>query len=802
MTTWENTWKEISVEIPTLLPLGAVPQQPDTGEMLLYLQGLHNYIADDRQKLVRALNVLARYRTFQTDSNTDSEIAATGSGAFKINTSLHTAYFDDISQEAGSGAVWQPLAPGYVTDTKEPTGFVNVPGASPGDTNIGMSGGSFYIEPSGTEFVFYVAGKKFTKTAQETLSLAAATTEGNWWIYYDNTGTLILDGSVTLEDIIRDNCFVAGLYHDGTAIQFLMDERHGLMPWQTHLWLHLHEGTVQRAGLGLTGMSVDGSGNLDAHAEADWVAGAIMDEDLQHVFSGKGFETWNILYLLNGAWKHENLSLDAPVFTSAGIPQYNDVSTSGSEALANVSNNKFFLMHVFATNIIADADESNITGYVAIMGQNEYNAKTFARDAANSELATLITGSLPMPEFVPVGTIIYQRKGTNTYNCAVVSTDAGEDYVSWIGAEIQSGSPPSSHMNLTNRDAVNQHPLSAIEGGSSYPFPDNMYLSGNIYVDTTSDASLFLRPSGTNNDRMMLHKDSSGIMGMYNYEAAGQSLMRFDPVPSDGISPALVQFFRTTNSSGTKNLSMYQGDGTATVAFLFNMGTGNQTLNTGDLYLDQATSPSIYFRENASTTDYTRMFDTGDDFRMARYDTDGHSYFYLDADTTHGAGGGFINCGRFSNVAAGFYLRVFEGDGTTTINHQFSDSGSVTYMAAQGGNVHIGAGSGASARLQVTGGDIRIDNTYSYQCENAGGTAVDIILMNTSNIINLGNTSYRPKINSTDVVRIVADNSDPGATALGNGEIAFYIDETGNNLMVRVKYSGGTNKTGTVCALT
>lgn len=34
-----------------------------------------------------------------------------------------------------------------------------------------------------------------------------------------------------------------------------------------------------------------------------------------------------------------------------------------------------------------------------------------------------------------------------------------------------------------------------------------------------------------------------------------------------------------------------------------------------------------------------------------------------------------------------------------------------------------------------------------------------------------------------------------------NGSIVFHLDESGNNLMVSVKYSDGTAKTGTVCAL-
>jgi len=110
MTTWEETWKNIGTDIPSLLPLSAVPQEPDPGKMLNYLTGLHNYLADDRLKIVRAINVLARFRSIQTDDNTDSEIPATGSGALKIQADTAELSFDAISQEAVSAAVWSPLA--------------------------------------------------------------------------------------------------------------------------------------------------------------------------------------------------------------------------------------------------------------------------------------------------------------------------------------------------------------------------------------------------------------------------------------------------------------------------------------------------------------------------------------------------------------------------------------------------------------------------------------------------------------------------------------------------------------------
>lgn len=42
-----------------------------------------------------------------------------------------------------------------------------------------------------------------------------------------------------------------------------------------------------------------------------------------------------------------------------------------------------------------------------------------------------------------------------------------------------------------------------------------------------------------------------------------------------------------------------------------------------------------------------------------------------------------------------------------------------------------------------------------------------------------------------------ANTTDP-TTQLSNSSIKFYLDEAGNNLKVKVKYSNGTVKTGTL----
>jgi len=55
-------------------------------------------------------------------------------------------------------------------------------------------------------------------------------------------------------------------------------------------------------------------------------------------------------------------------------------------------------------------------------------------------------------------------------------------------------------------------------------------------------------------------------------------------------------------------------------------------------------------------------------------------------------------------------------------------------------------------------------------------------------------------VGGVDIV-LAADNDAPADATLMNGAACFYLDESGHNLMVKVKYAAGTVKTGTVCAV-
>ena len=70
MSPIAEKWKDIGVDIPSLLPLQAAPQEES--QIVPYLQSLHNYLAGDRQVVVRTINVLSRFRLFQADDAADT----------------------------------------------------------------------------------------------------------------------------------------------------------------------------------------------------------------------------------------------------------------------------------------------------------------------------------------------------------------------------------------------------------------------------------------------------------------------------------------------------------------------------------------------------------------------------------------------------------------------------------------------------------------------------------------------------------------------------------------------------------
>jgi len=188
--------------------------------------------------------------------------------------------------------------------------------------------------------------------------------------------------------------------------------------------------------------------------------GLILDEDIQLTIAAATNPATIPMFYRDGAsaWrKGTNSGYAFLVGGGSTLPLYN--YDSGGWTTAEITNNYYVLMHLFATN---DPDMPFIT----VMGQDDYATNTQARAAASVEMTSLVLAGMPFTEFVAVATFIMQGSTgyANAMNTRFISTEDGGDFVDWRYSEITSGGGSSAgdHDNLTNRDATNQHPSASI----------------------------------------------------------------------------------------------------------------------------------------------------------------------------------------------------------------------------------------------------------------------------------------------------------------------------------------------------
>jgi hypothetical protein len=292
------------------------------------------------------------------------------------------------------------------------------------------------ITPVSGSYTYYANGKKVIISTVKSVTWTVS--EGTHFFYFDEFGNLLTIEAFS-PDLILKHAFVSILYWDSTNLKHIYwgDERHGMiMTSMTHYYLHTTRGAVFQTGCKLDGFLADGTGNNNADAQFTAGTGIIWDEDIKFSI---GSQTNIPVYYREGAtnWRRKNADSFALIYN--GTAGYTNSLIAYNRLLAGVwdlhmvQNNKFAVTHIFATNDIEYP-------YIAILGQNEYNDKASARDGAINEIKEL--DGLPVTEFVPVGSIIFQTSSTysNTPKARVVSTASGENYVDYRSIFVRPGS--------------------------------------------------------------------------------------------------------------------------------------------------------------------------------------------------------------------------------------------------------------------------------------------------------------------------------------------------------------------------
>ena len=321
--------------------------------------------------------------------------------------------------------------------TNEPTGF---PNRTDSVVLFNDGGGTptFTIQPAVTSYDVYIRGKKYTKTAAETVTTVSHPSfpyAGNNYFYFDQNGDLQVTNTFTAA-IIQQYAFISIVYWnpDTNSHTYFAEERHGLtMDGVTHSYLHTVFGARYLSGLALQNFTI-GTGGANADAQFDVDQGSIRDEDILLQIAAQ--PQIPILYRLgsNSYWRKK--AADTFPLIYSGTAGYTGANgrlpysrfSGGSWSLTEVANNKYVLVHFFATN-----DKEN--GVVGIQGIAEYDSMEAARTGANNEISSL--SGLPFAEFVPIGTVLFQTANTfaNTPKADVIPVD-GANYVDFRGTQL------------------------------------------------------------------------------------------------------------------------------------------------------------------------------------------------------------------------------------------------------------------------------------------------------------------------------------------------------------------------------
>lgn len=313
-------------------------------------------------------------------------------------------------------------------DMQEPNGFVN-------NTDSVMSFDyttrTFTIEPDTTEYSIYVGSVKHTITTTKTVTIPNTT--GTYYFYIDANEDLSYMTSFDIS-LLTSLAYCSIVYWDSTGtdaakVVTFGNERHGItMDGKTHAYLHTTRGAAFGNGCGLQDFTI-GNGSVDSNAQFTADSGLIWDEDIR--FDLLAQTEFPVLYRSGTTWK-KKLSDDFPLIYTGTAGYTGDriaynLDTAGSWSLHAVDDNKFMLIHVFATNDINDP-------FMCVLGEAQYASNSAAKDGAKTELKNI--SGLPVTEFVAIGSVIFQTNDTyaNTPKAKVVkiNTDNYVDYRSEI----------------------------------------------------------------------------------------------------------------------------------------------------------------------------------------------------------------------------------------------------------------------------------------------------------------------------------------------------------------------------------
>lgn len=382
---------------------------------------------------------------------------------------------------------------------------------------------TFTVSALSYPYHFYQLGIKYEKYAEDEIQIPNE--EGLYVLYYDEGVLSYIKNPTQAEkaQVIIEKTIISYVYWDADneVSSYFAEERHGIyMSPDTHRNLHFTRGCQAVYGLGLDDIIPDGNGNNNTHAQFSCSAGAILDEDIfLNVPSVSSTTGLPIYYISGNRYLRLTTNTGYSVLTdivagvgSTGRLVYNQ-NNGGNWQLTTVSNGSYVLCHVFAINSYTPSQR-----FIAIIGQAQYSSATDARNAAITEISSIVLDK-PEEEMVAVGTVIFQSRDnyTNAVKARIISTTEGQPYVDWRVTELSQGIAPSDHSNLTN--------LQTVGLGVNYGHISNN--NETIYgVKTFNDGILIPPTTYSLSLGQTIIAESTSLFNTYLYFAANGNIMK------------------------------------------------------------------------------------------------------------------------------------------------------------------------------------------------------------------------------------------------------------------------------------
>ena len=411
------------------------------------------------------------------------------------------------------------------------------------DSTISFNEGTrtFSIAPVSTSYTVWCAGKRFVKTATETVQIPD--TSGIYYIYFNSSGTLSYRVDYFVWDTDTPTAYVYWNATDDKAY-FFADERHGItLDWATHEYLHRTRGAVIANGFGVNNFVTNGDGSSDAHAKFDLANGTFFDEDLQVDITHSNTPTANtweqvlqgnaeipVFYKVNTHWVKDTAT-EFAFKQGTSLPQYNSYSAP-NWSTSDIVDNKYAISWIIATNNLNEP-------VIAIMGQASYN-NIGAAEAAKWEDLNL--DGLPIVEFRPLHKAVYQGLigYTNSVNAAIRGIYDLRRVTS-SGGSVPS-TPVSDHGSMTGL-SDDDHPQYLLV--ENHDTRDHSNALSTASIDDLSDVALsnsangdFLRYNGSVwiNDPVNLSTDT---IGDYVKNIIAGDAIEIDVLSGEGATPTI-----------------------------------------------------------------------------------------------------------------------------------------------------------------------------------------------------------------------------------------------------------------------